>query len=736
MRCRTGWRAAGRRASAWCPLGTRAVTGIVLGEGEPPDPGSRCARCSSVLDTAPFVPADVVALARWVADYYLAGPGAALAAAVPPHGADGARRRVQDACASPRSPIVGRDVLDRLVAPRCAGGRGRGPAANGHAAARGVAAAGVTPGGLAAAELRRARRPGLGAGAAAGAGLVAMSDARVERDPFAGAAACGGSLDPAPSRRQLMEEQQRAFDTLTALADAQAFSHRACCTASPAAARRSCICASPSACARRDAACWCWCRRSRSRPQVAALFRARFGSQVAIQHSGLSDGERHDQWHRIRRGEVDVVVGTRSAVFAPLARPGLIVVDEEHDTSYKQEETPRYHGRDVAVMRGKLSDALVVLGSATPSMESYRQRARGPLHAGDDAPARAGPAAGRGQRREHARGDGGGAGGRAEPAARRRAGPAARGERAGGHPAEPPRLRHGHVLPPMRPHARMPQLQRFVDHTPRARDGRDRPATEPRRSPIAGWRARCHYCNYLRPVPTTCPQCAAPYLEHVGFGTERIEAEVRRTFPRPAIARVDRDTVRRKGSLVDVLSRFARREVDVLVGTQMIAKGHDFPHVTLVGVVSADVGLGLADFRAAERTFQLLTQVAGRAGRGDARRGHRADAVSDALQHPPRLHAGLRRLLREGDRLSPCDALSAACRDGQRRRQGADLRGGDGRRADLAAAVRRRRPRLRPARAGAGAVDAAARRASRAVLPERDEPRGHARGAAARAGCS
>jgi primosomal protein N' (replication factor Y) (superfamily II helicase) len=147
---------------------------------------------------------------------------------------------------------------------------------------------------------------------------------------------------------------------------------------------------------------------------------------------------------------------------------------------------------------------------------------------------------------------------------------------------------------------------------------RETPAETGTHAERRGWRARCHYCNFVRPVPSTCPQCAAPYLEHVGFGTERIEAEVRRFFPDARVARVDRDTIRRKGSLVDVLSRFARREVDVLVGTQMIAKGHDFPHVTLVGVVSADVGLGLADFRAAERTFQLLTQVAGRAGRGAA----------------------------------------------------------------------------------------------------------------------
>jgi primosomal protein N' (replication factor Y) (superfamily II helicase) len=133
------------------------------------------------------------------------------------------------------------------------------------------------------------------------------------------------------------------------------------------------------------------------------------------------------------------------------------------------------------------------------------------------------------------------------------------------------------------------------------------------------WRARCHYCNFSRLVPKTCPQCAAPYLEHIGFGTERVESEIQSLFPQARIGRVDRDTIRRRGSLAGLLNRFAKRELDVLVGTQMIAKGHDFPRVTLVGVISADVGLGLADFRAGERTFQLLTQVAGRAGRGDIR---------------------------------------------------------------------------------------------------------------------
>ena len=151
----------------------------------------------------------------------------------------------------------------------------------------------------------------------------------------------------------------------------------------------------------------------------------------------------------------------------------------------------------------------------------------------------------------------------------------------------------------------------------------------------AARRARCHYCNHSTPLPKACVKCAGPYLEQIGFGTERVEAEVRAMFPDARVARVDRDTIRRRGAITALLERFAAREIDVLVGTQMIAKGHDFPRVTLVGVISADVGLGLADFRAGERTFQLLTQVAGRAGRGEIRgRGGRADALPEALQHP------------------------------------------------------------------------------------------------------
>ncbi len=337
-------------------------------------------------------------------------------------------------------------------------------------------------------------------------------------------------------------------------------------------------------------------------PAVAMTFRQAFGERVAIQHSGLSDGERHDQWHRIRRGDVDVVVGTRSAVFAPLRAIGLVVVDEEHDGSYKQEETPRYNGRDVAVMRARQAGALVVLGSATPSMESYQNARKGRYALVTlnrrvlDRPladvrivdmreeyAAAGPDVVLSSALSEAMGT-----------------TLSRGEQA-------------IVLLNRRGFASSVFCRQCTATL-------DCPncslsLTVHR----AAHRARCHYCNHSIVLPKACASCGGKFIELVGFGTERVEAEVRERFREARVARVDRDTIRRRGAIATLLAKFAARELDVLVGTQMIAKGHDFPRVTLVGVISADVGLGHADFRAAERTFQLLTQVAGRAGRGEIR---------------------------------------------------------------------------------------------------------------------
>jgi primosomal protein N' (replication factor Y) len=333
---------------------------------------------------------------------------------------------------------------------------------------------------------------------------------------------------------------------------------------------------------------------------VAATLRHTFGDRVAIQHSALSEGERHDQWHRIRRGEVDVVVGTRSAVFAPLEGLGLVIVDEEHDTSYKQEEAPRYHGRDVAIVRAQRAGALVVLGSATPALESFRNAQRGRYRLVSmrrrvaDRPLAAVTLVN--MRDEFAEG-----------------GPDVVISRAL-HEGIAARLDRGEqavVLLNRRGFA----ASIFCRGCGTSLDCPNCSVslTYHRR----GHRARCHYCDHVAGVPSACPACGGELLEYQGIGTERVEADLLERFPGVRVARVDRDTVRRRGEVTRVLDRFARRELDVLVGTQMIAKGHDFPAVTLVGVISADVGLGLADFRAGERTFQLLTQVAGRAGRGE-----------------------------------------------------------------------------------------------------------------------
>jgi len=424
-----------------------------------------------------------------------------------------------------------------------------------------------------------------------------------ERDPFERAALADVVPDAA---RELTGEQQRAADELFALADVSEF-RVALLHGVTGSGKTEIYLRLADRIRRSGRQVLLMVPEIALTPSVAALVRGAFGERVAIQHSALSVGERHDQWHRIRRGEVDVVVGTRSAVFAPLDRVGLIVVDEEHDSSHKQEETPRYHGRDVAIMRGSRERALVVLGSATPSMESYQNAVAGKytrITLGRrvlDRPLAAVRLVN--MRTEYA--DEG-----PDVVISRDLG-AAIGDR----------LARGDqvlVLLNRRGYSTAVFCRQCGDtfDCPNCSVSLTvhRARTEASRG---GWRARCHYCNYSIQVPTACRKCAAPYLEHAGFGTERIEEQLRDRFPEARIGRVDRDSVRRKGMLTQILSKFAGRELDVLVGTQMIAKGHDFPGVTLVGVISADVGLGLADFRASERTFQLLTQVAGRAGRGE-----------------------------------------------------------------------------------------------------------------------
>ena len=337
-------------------------------------------------------------------------------------------------------------------------------------------------------------------------------------------------------------------------------------------------------------------------PQTVERFRARFqNQQITVLHSNLSAGERHDQWHKIRDGQSHIVIGARSAVFAPVQALGLIVVDEEHETSYKQDEAPRYNARDIAVMRAKIERAAVVLGSATPSLESYYNAKR--------------------ERYTLA------------------------------------------TLPTRVDNKKMPVI-RIVDMRQEAirqkgrnvvLSGRLRDAIQARLDkseqiilflnrrgyathlfcPKCGYipkcpncsvsltyhrqaeRLLCHLCGFVGSVPTSCPECRDPAIRYAGMGTEKVESAIQHAFPKARVQRMDSDMMTRKTLYREILGAFRVGKIDILVGTQMIAKGLHFPNVTLVGIIYADMALHLPDFRAGERTFQLLVQVAGRAGRGD-----------------------------------------------------------------------------------------------------------------------
>jgi primosomal protein N' (replication factor Y) (superfamily II helicase) len=332
---------------------------------------------------------------------------------------------------------------------------------------------------------------------------------------------------------------------------------------------------------------------------VGRLVRARFGEKVAVLHSGLPDTERAREWWRVRRGEAKIVVGTRSAVFAPLENLGLIIVDEEQETSYKQEETPRYHGRDTAVYRARLEGAVALLGSATPSLETYHNARAGKYHLLELT------------------------------------------SRVANRPLAEVRVvdlreefKRAHKAGPVSESLRAAIALRLEEQTQAMvlinRRGYSWSSlcrgcgafVQCVNCSIAltyhknRQRMECHYCGYSIRPSKQCTKCKAEYMYFVGDGAERVEEYLRETFAKAKIARLDRDTVRTKREFQKVLGDFAKGDVDVLVGTQMVAKGHDFQRVTLVGVVAADLALGRPDFRAAEKTFQLLTQVAGRAGRG------------------------------------------------------------------------------------------------------------------------
>ena len=335
-------------------------------------------------------------------------------------------------------------------------------------------------------------------------------------------------------------------------------------------------------------------------PMFARRLSAHFGDGVAILHSSLSEGERLDEWNRMRRGEARVCIGARSAVFTPLENLGVIIVDEEHEAAYKQDESPRYHGRDTAIMRALKTNAVVILGSATPSMESFYNAQMGKYQYIEMS------------------------------------------ERIGGRA-----LAKVEVVDMRQVFARHGKQQVFSDEMKEAiRENHERGkqtlvllnrrgfstfllcrscghrAACPNCDVTLTYhksdaRLTCHYCGHQERVPRSCQNCEGPYIYYVGEGTEQIESLLKEMYPQMRIARLDRDTTRKRGAFERLLGQFAIGDLDLMVGTQMIAKGHDFHNVTLVCVISVDAGLSIPDFRSAERTFQLLTQVAGRAGRGE-----------------------------------------------------------------------------------------------------------------------
>jgi primosomal protein N' (replication factor Y) len=334
-------------------------------------------------------------------------------------------------------------------------------------------------------------------------------------------------------------------------------------------------------------------------PQMIDLFRARFGRKVAVLHSALSDRERYVQWLRVKSGEAPIVLGTRSAVFAPLPRPGLFVIDEEHETTYKQEDHLRYHAREVAIKRAQLTGAVVLLGSATPSLESRLKAGKGLVYRLLELP----------HRIDH------------KPLPEVKVVDMRREIKNGNRGIFSQALTEAVNLRLDRGE----QILLFLNRRGYATIVVCRECGLVLKCPRCDIsltyhldnRLRCHYCNHTIPAPGRCPGCSSRYISHFGTGTQKVEEEAKRLFERAGIVRMDSDTTTRKGSHERILKSFREGKADILIGTQMIAKGLDLPKVTLVGVINADTTLHMPDFRAAERTFQLLTQVAGRSGRGD-----------------------------------------------------------------------------------------------------------------------
>jgi primosomal protein N' (replication factor Y) len=573
-----------------CPVGSRRVIGVVLAvrDGEPP----QCVRALvSRVDDEPAVPLELLAFLRDVSSYYLAPIGEVLKLALPPLERDAAKLVQKPTLFAETRGIATRRV--QWVVPLPASSEAEA-SLGGQASlvlAR-VRAHGAEPLARLEAEWGNARAA---VKRLASLGLVAVESREAKADPFFAEAAPRDTppeLTPAQAHAadaigEAIEKRQSATFLLHGVTGSGKTEVYLRAIARAKDAGTGAIVLVP---------------EIALTPQLVARFRARFGDDVAVLHSALTPRERLVMWKKLHLSEVNVAIGARSALFAPVPNLGLILVDEEHDPSFKQEEGVRYHARDMAILRSHRSGGVCVLGSATPSLESEQLVRSGKarkLHLPDRARKAASLP-------------------RVEIVDLRRIGPGPTGDRRISLPLHRALEK---VL------AAKEQAILFLNRrgfSPSVRCLACGELVSCRHCSVAltfhkarGGVVRCHYCDYEAALPSHCTRCSAPALALEGLGTEKLEETLAAAFPEARVARLDRDVASGKG-IEKVLDRVRSREVDILVGTQMVTKGHDLPHVTLVGVINADAALSIPDFRAAERAFQLLVQVAGRAGRGDA----------------------------------------------------------------------------------------------------------------------
>jgi len=552
-------------------LGKRRMVGTVVEIPAPdPPPDLKVRDIETLLESAPAPAPSILALTRFVSEYYLCPWGEAIAAALPP-----------ERISAPRDRLVSRVVgADPGALPERARAR--------RTTLLALPADGTpVPLGTLGAAGRRAVPALLKLGLVR---VVERASADLDPDPGPKAPAESGP-DPTPAQSAALVP---LFEALTGREFAPHLLYGATGSGKTEVYLRS----AEAALSLRRGVLYLVPEIGLT-PLLVSRIERRFPGEVAVLHSALAPRDRHVAWERVRGGRFRFVVGARSAVFAPVSDLGLVIVDEEHDASYKQQDSPRYHARDLAVVLAREAGAVLILGSATPSLESFHHARSGRyalLTLGGRVEGRPLPVVRIVDMRDEYRRTG---------AVRPLSGVLVEALRecvARGEQALVLRNRRGWAVAIHCPSCGTRVTCTGCSVAMTWHDG--------------ARRLRCHYCGNERKLPDLCPTCGAIDLRQVGEGSERIEHELRGLVSGARIARMDRDTVRRRGEHEAILRRFDRGEIDILVGTQMIAKGHDFPRVTMVGVLSADQTLGLPDFRAAERTFQLLTQVSGRAGRG------------------------------------------------------------------------------------------------------------------------